>query len=45
MNGEGVMTLADGTVYNGSYQNSKMHGFGFTKNSNGNMHIGEYKNN
>ena len=44
MDGLGKMFFADGTVYEGSWKNNKMHGKGICWRKDGSTYKGEYMN-
>jgi len=45
MHGQGIMTCADGDVYDGDWLNDEMHGEGVMTYANGNVYKGEWQNN
>lgn len=45
MHGEGVMTYADGSSYEGEFINGKMEGNGTKNFVNGDAYTGKFKNN
>ena len=44
MNGQGVYSSADGSIYEGEYKDGEKNGHGVYKNASGGFYEGEYKN-